>query len=177
MNSIDLYIQNYLLSSRTEQFNSFFYIITSFFDISLFFFVITMLVIYIVHRVKGKKQSLFFLTNILTTMLLVYVLKNVFNTTRPVEGLIYAFGGSFPSYHATMSTVFFISLYTVFKDNIKLVYRNILYVFSILAIILVSFSRLYLGVHWFTDVVFGILLGVFICHISINIYKKYLNSL
>ena len=177
MNSIDLYIQDYLLSSRTEQFNDFFYIVTSFFDVSLLFFMITMVVIYIVHKIKGRKDSIFFLLNIFITMLLVYVLKNVFNTSRPVEGLVYAFGGSFPSYHATMSTVFFISLYRVFRENIKVFYRKLLYIFCILAILLVSFSRLYLGVHWFTDVVFGIFLGIFVCHISINIHKRYFDSL
>jgi undecaprenyl-diphosphatase len=177
MNKLDLFVQDYLISSRTSEFNGIFYFITSIFDVSVFFFLMTMVVIYFVHKIRGKNYSIFFLTNILVTMVLVYLLKSVFNTTRPVEGLVYAFGGSFPSYHATMSTVFFISLYYSFKEKLDGNYKRILYSVSILMVILVSFSRIYLGVHWLTDVIFGILLGGFVCHISINIFKKHHLSL
>ena len=104
---------------------------------------------------------------------LVYLLKVVFNTPRPVDAVTYAFGASFPSYHATMSAVFFISLYFSFKDKIGVFYKKSLYIFSIVAVFLVAFSRIYLGVHWFTDVVSGSVLGATISYISMRLFKKY----
>ncbi len=173
MNRIDIFIQNYLVSSRTPELNNFFYFVSSFFDVSLLFFLLTMLVIYFVYKTRGYNYSIFFLSNIFVTMGLVYLLKVVFNTPRPVDAVTYAFGASFPSYHATMSAVFFISLYFSFKDKIGVFYKKSLYIFSILAVFLVAFSRIYLGVHWFTDVVSGLVLGATISYISMRLFKKY----
>ena len=40
---------------------------------------------------------------------------------------------------------------------------------------LIAFSRLYIGVHYPTDVLFGILIGIFSAYMAVIIYKKYLN--
>ncbi len=173
MNKLDIFIQNYLVSSRTPELNNFFYFVTSFFDVSFLFFLLTMLVIYFVHQIRGRNYSIFFLSNIFITMGLVYVLKEVFDTSRPVDALTYAFGASFPSYHATMSTVFFISLYFTFKDKIGGFYKKALYFFSFIIVFLVAFSRIYLGVHWLSDVVLGVVLGVIISCLSVRLFKKY----
>lgn len=74
---------------------------------------------------------------------------------------------SFPSGHSCAS---FAAAFVYFKLMPK--------EFGIPTIILASliaFSRLYIGVHYPTDVLFGILIGIFSAYMAVIIYKKYLN--
>jgi undecaprenyl-diphosphatase len=131
------------------------------------------LVSFLIYRFKDKRYLNFFLSNVLISMGIVYLLKMVFDTKRPTDSIISAFGASFPSYHATISTVFFLSIIFIFKNFLHGFNLKILHILGFLMIFLVSISRIYLGVHWFSDVLFGVMLGVVIHHISIHIFRKY----
>ncbi len=172
MNRINLLVQDYFVSTRTPELTWFFQALTSFFDFSILFFITFSIILLIIYRLKGLYYSTFFLLNVFITMFIVFVLKIIFNTERPANALIDAFGASFPSYHATISTVFFLTIIHVFKENLRGFNSKIFHFIAFLLILLVSISRVYLGVHWFSDVFFGILLGTLIHHISINIYRK-----
>ena len=88
------------------------------------------------------------------------LIKNIVKFERPigVEGIVSnrvhtATGYSFPSGHTQATSTFWSSLSIIFK-------KKALYIFSVFIIILVAISRLYLGVHWPTDVIFGAIFGV-----------------
>lgn len=88
------------------------------------------------------------------------LIKNIVKFDRPIgiEGIVSnrvetATGYSFPSGHTQATSTFWTSLSIIVKNKI-------LYVFSAILITLVAISRLYLGVHWPTDVIFGALFGV-----------------
>ncbi len=75
---------------------------------------------------------------------------------------ITAHGYSFPSAHATMSALFFVSLIYLSRFWLKKgFWREIFISINIFFIFLVSFSRLYFQVHWFSDVLAGMALGIF----------------
>lgn len=79
---------------------------------------------------------------------------------RPEHGLLEASGYSFPSGHALAATIFFILLLYIFWNTDRSLSRKSFYVAVTVVIILVaSISRVYLGVHWMSDVVGGMLLG------------------
>ena len=92
-----------------------------------------------------------------------HALKGVFMRARPAldfHGTL-AEGYSFPSGHAMMSAIVFLTLATLIA---RLAPRTSLRVYAILIAVLLSvlvgLSRVYLGVHWASDVVAGWVAGV-----------------
>ena len=78
---------------------------------------------------------------------------------------------SFPSGHSMISILFFGSIiYLVNKYNIK--YRKTITILLSIFIILVGLSRLYLGVHFLTDVIGGYLCGFIALIIIIMIFER-----
>jgi len=69
---------------------------------------------------------------------------------------------SFPSGHATMSTVFFGGLAAVVLHlSRRPIVRAVALVLSTTGILMIAASRVYLGAHWTTDVAGGVLVGLF----------------
>ena len=104
----------------------------------------------------------------------VYILKNIFDRARPIGGLYTEFTSSFPSYHATAAMALYgFILYTIWKFD-KHYLKNLLVIFLIALIILVGVSRLYLGVHYFSDVLVGYFIGFIWLLLSIKLHKRIL---
>ncbi len=90
------------------------------------------------------------------------LVKLLMQRERPINALIDVSGYSFPSGHATMATIFFLALIFSFKDDIQNKSLKVIFTVSLVsAFLLVGFSRVYLNVHWFSDVVAGFALGLF----------------
>ncbi len=86
--------------------------------------------------------------------------KVVIARPRPPLELVLATDYSFPSGHATLATIFFGLLVHLFADQMSSSRARIFFiVFNVIAILLVGLSRIYLEVHWLSDVVAGFLLG------------------
>lgn len=87
-------------------------------------------------------------------------LKFLFQRARPLERLVEVGGYSFPSGHAFGSTVFFgYVIYVAWKDVHSPARRTAITLFALFMIVAIPLSRVYLNVHWFTDVVGGVLAG------------------
>jgi len=96
----------------------------------------------------------------LSGALLEVSVKYLVHRTRP-ENLI-ASGYSFPSGHAIMAIVFASLLIYSFKDDFKnKVVKYVLIIAALSFFIAVAISRIILHVHWFSDVVAGMSLGLF----------------
>lgn len=130
----------------------------------------------------SKKKSLAFMI-VLTSSTMVALNQAIkFLVARPrpgptlvaVEG-VFKNADSFPSGHV----MFFIALYgfllffvyTNFKKSNWL--RAVLVIIFSLLIFFVGLSRIYLGAHWFSDVLGAYLLGLFWLLAMIWLYKKY----
>ena len=92
--------------------------------------------------------------------LVVRGLKEVFERARPLEQVVPAAGYSFPSGHAFGATVFYgMLIYLVFRFTKRRWARALAVALGVLVIGAVGLSRVYLNVHYLTDVVAGWLSG------------------
>lgn len=132
-----------------------------------------LLILYFVLNKKKPAALLVFFT-MAGGAVIHLLLKELIERPRPVNSLIEETGFSMPSGHATMAAIFFSLIIYLFKDKIK--NKALKYAFialNILLIISIGFSRIYLGVHWPSDVLAGFALGIAWIYISIIVFKKY----
>lgn len=95
---------------------------------------------------------------------------------RPETALYTESTFSFPSGHSTVAVAFFgFIIYILMRGGLKLKYKIGILFFGVVLILLVGLSRLYLGVHFLSDVLGGYLLGLFWLIAGIIIVER-LNS-
>jgi len=104
------------------------------------------------------------------------LLKNYFQIPRPEAFgcnvlTTYADKYSFPSGHVIFYTVFFGLLAYWAWENRKGVYAWALLAVSSLMILLVGYSRIYLGAHWHLDIIGGYVVGGAILTVAILLYE------
>ena len=116
---------------------------------------------------KKEKQAIFLASTILTTGIIIKLLKEIFQRARP---LIQESGFSFPSGHTTITIVFLGLIVYLFVDK---KHKFAATLTATLIILFVGFTRIYLQVHWLTDVVGGIFIGGIILIASIKFIKKW----
>ncbi len=103
------------------------------------------------------------------TLLLSQLIKFSLAVPRPADTSAFPASFAFPSAHSSGSSLFFILLATFIAQQIDYHKRWRAYAIAALPVALLGLSRLYLGVHWFSDVLAGILLGLAVtaaCRIS-----------
>jgi len=123
--------------------------------------------------IKDKRCALFIMLSGLITVLLNYLLKMIFMRDRPIELMIISESGySFPSGHAMLSMGFYgFIIYIIRKFNVK--YKNLWSGLLGALIILIGLSRIYLGVHYPSDVLAGYFVSFAILMIYTSVVDKY----
>lgn len=100
-------------------------------------------------------------------------IKLIIERTRPVLKIIDEQGYSFPSGHSTMSMTIALALYLIFSAKIqKASHRRLLLLTAILWPLTIVSARLYLNVHWLSDTLGGVSLGIFCTTLVYLILKK-----
>ena len=123
---------------------------------------------------KWWSEAILLIGNLALTGLLVAFLKNIYQRSRPaIQHLIEEGGFSFPSGHALASTLIFGTLLIIVSQRIKSVQtKRILQSLMVVMIFIIMTSRVYLGVHYPTDVLGSFLLGLGILHVEFPYYDK-----
>ena len=133
--------------------------VTSLFSPLIFFFLFLVFLVFLFYK---KKFNYIFISifSIFSGLVLEKIIKFLIKSPRPSNALISVSGFSFPSGHALISTIFFFLIWYSFKKDIKskFLYKSFL-IINIILWSLVCLSRVYLRVHWFSDILGGIFLG------------------
>lgn len=103
----------------------------------------------------------------------VWLLKAGFGINRPDQVLLAPVSGAFPSGHTAGITVLVTLCASFIAGENRNKQRWQTYVLLSLPMAPVALSRLYLGVHWFTDVLGGLLLGLAVTGAIRASYSRY----
>lgn len=123
--------------------------------------------------IKNKWYVFILSGSYLLSGLVVFITKNMVARPRPLEALITIPSSfSFPSGHTLTSIVFYMTLLYLMTENKEPVVKFIFSLLFSFLIVIVAFSRVFLGVHYFSDVIGGLLLGIPCLLCALNIIDK-----
>ena len=124
---------------------------------------------------KNKKTSIFVWINLISITILNQALKFILHRPRPTDfRIIEENGYSFPSGHSMASMAFYgFLIYLIYKKiNNKYLKWGLICFLSIL-ILFIGISRIYLGVHYTSDVLAGFLISVAYLTLFISVVNKF----
>lgn len=139
-------------------------------------FLIPANLILIFYFLLVKRQTWFsirVITIAISSLVLMLLLKQLFQRKRPLSPLLKAAKGlSFPSGHAIMAVTFYGLLIYILQHSITIEWLKWFLTFLVVVlIILIGFSRVYLRVHYASDVAAGFIIGLLWLLLSLAVLK------
>jgi len=139
-------------------------------------FLIPANLILIFYFLLVKRQNWFsirVITIAMSSLVLMLLLKQLFQRKRPLSPLLKAAKGlSFPSGHAIMAVTFYGLLIYILQHTITIDWLKWLAIVIVFVlIILIGFSRVYLRVHYASDVAAGFIIGLLWLLLSLAVLK------
>lgn len=157
---IDNVVHNFIHQFESANLTKFFSVITDLISMPAICFVCLIYVLISIIN-KSYKYCPFMVANLGLILILNFILKQIFARPRPDLMLVQEFGYSFPSGHAMVSMAFYgLFIYILFHSKIK---KFIIYLLSsliLILIMLIGVSRIYLNVHYFSDVLAGFAVSI-----------------
>jgi len=109
----------------------------------------------------------------LSSSLLNQVMKRLFERPRPAFAMLEQSGLSFPSGHAMIGGSFYgLLIYIVWRTVHRAFWRWLLTVLLTLLLLLIGYSRIYLKVHYATDVLAGYAMGMLWLMVSVFLLRR-----
>ena len=164
-------VSRFLMSDFTTQIAKF---ITNFGGaIFLILLTITLFIL-----IKNKKIGLTIFSNLAIITILNQVLKRILQRPRPTEyRIIEETGYSFPSGHSMISMAFYgYLIYLIYKYVKNKYIKWIFIIFLSILISTIGISRIYLGVHYTSDVLGGFFISISYLVIYISAVNKFLEE-
>lgn len=134
------------------------------------------LTVLLIILIKNKKIGLSILVNLAIVTGLNQLLKRILQRPRPTEfRIVEETGYSFPSGHSMVSMAFYgYLIYLIYKYVKNKYIKWISIILLSILICVIGISRIYLGVHYASDVLGGFLISISYLIIYISVVNKYL---
>ena len=162
----------WFFARRNKFFTGFFKYFTYLGSVYFFAFLALLLLAF----TKNKRVGLIAILNLIASSACVVVVKFIIRRDRPIYMAVSETGFSFPSAHALISIAFYgLMIFLVLKYLKHKPLKIILTILLSVVIILLGLSRIYLGVHYTSDVFAGFLLGGLILAVNILLYDWMFN--
>jgi undecaprenyl-diphosphatase len=170
--SFDKNIITFANSIRSEYLTKFLKVITSIGSWNQVVIILGIILIYLLWKKHYYFGLFIVLVNALSPVLNSF-LKNIFQRPRPNINPYFLYKSfSFPSGHATSAIVLFSTLCFLIYHLHSNKFKPFVF-FSILMVGLIGFSRVYLGVHFPTDVLGGFLIGSMWLMLTIFLFNNF----
>ena len=157
---IDDIVYNFIHNFKSDNLTLFFKFITNLINI-YFISILCLLFILVSIFKRDYKYIPFVVCNLIFILIINIVLKHIYLRPRPEFMLIEEYGYSFPSGHSMIAMAFYgLFIYILFHIKINKYLKYILSFLTLLLIVLIGVSRIYLRVHYFSDVIAGFAVSV-----------------
>ena len=169
--SFDNNIYNFISGLRNDLLTSIFKVVTYLGESKVILLALILLIVF----TKKKRIPILLALCSISSFGINFFIKHIVKRPRPTWGfLISEDGYSFLSNHSlAMMTFYGLILYYIWKSNINKNYKILWTVLITITIIIIPISRIYLGVHYPSDVIAGLLFGLSYLIAFINlVYKK-----
>lgn len=123
---------------------------------------------------KSRRYTFAFIASVAGGEMIIQLLKNIIERPRPpaIDALITTNGFSFPSGHSFIAVSFYgFIAYFLFCSLKKKTVKIISLCLSVIIILLIGFSRIYLGAHWPSDVLASYGLALIWLFLIIAVFK------
>ena len=166
-------IQTWLRGDLPAFLTTFFKLVTSLIDPLGIIIWVSALSLFFLYK-KWKLEAALLAGNLILHGILIKLIKLVYQRSRPsLSHLVEEGGYSFPSGHSMATAIVVGSLIIIVQQrmqnqHIKRLVQGLLLLF----ILTIMASRVYLGVHYPTDVIGGVLMGFAILNIEFPFYDK-----
>ena len=133
-----------------------------------------LIVAFIFYRKQWKLESYLMLGNLTLAGILIVTFKNIYQRPRPeILHLVEEKGFSFPSGHSLAVTIMVGTLIMIFSQRIKdQLWKRIVQILLGFYLLSVLVSRVYLGVHYPSDVLASLCVGLGVLFIEFPFYDK-----
>lgn len=164
---------NYVSQIRNTFLNKLFVIISKSGD-TIFAIIFTVLVFFFFYITKRKRDGYFYAITILIIALISQGIKFIIKRPRPTgKWLVYIGGYSFPSGHSILAmTTALLIIYFILSTVKNKVLATIISILVYIYGSLVGLSRVYVGVHYVSDVIGGWTISTILVFISLLIYTN-----
>ena len=133
-----------------------------------------LIVAFIFYRKQWKLESYLMLGNLTLAGILIVTFKNIYQRPRPeIVHLVEEKGFSFPSGHSLAVTLMVGSLIVILSQRIKnSAWRKVVQIGLGIYLVSVLVSRIYLGVHYPSDVIASLCVGLGVLFMEFPFYDK-----
>ena len=174
--TIDQLVVDNISAIRTDNLTSVIKIVT-YLGQFVVLYLICIVVCVILSIKKDKTSAIFVASSLVVSSILSTIIKYVVRRPRPVPTIMTNVGYSFPSAHSMLSLALYVSILVVAFKYVKPRWARILLTLAVIILeVTIVFTRLYLGVHYLSDCLAGLMIAGAIIPIAYYITHKKIQS-